>query len=213
MYPLPFPSFPNLLGNSFSFLFFHSTSPNSITWVHLSVLCKSERLRLNPFEYLVQLVSGGADRKDEFFHFNVPPFCTQSRGIKATFLHGALIYFRPLHNAALAVKCMNKEREWLSLSHSLSLMRYREARYVSKIMDTSRGDQRRSFCHFDDVRSGFIWSRGLPKSPAYLSLARKENKKLTVLNHVISGALDLISCLGVLIDRQGYGQCLGGMQT
>lgn len=122
MYPLPFPSFPNLLGNSFSFLFFHSTSPNSITWVHLSVLCKSERLRLNPFEYLVQLVSGGADRKDEFFHFNVPPFCTQSRGIKATFLHGALIYFRPLHNAALAVKCMNKEREWLSLSLTLSLL-------------------------------------------------------------------------------------------
>lgn len=104
------------------------------------MLCKSERLRLNPFEYLVQLVSGGADRKDEFFRFNVPPFCTQSRGIKATFLHGAVIYFSPLHNAAPAVKCMNKERESDSLC--LSLVLYREARSVSKITDAGRGDQR-----------------------------------------------------------------------
>ena len=144
MYPLLSPSLPNSLGNSFSFLFFQSTQPNSITRVHLSVLCKSERLRLNPFEYLVQLVSGGGWWKKMNSSVSVClPFCTQSCGIKATFLHDALIYFSPLHNAAQAVKCMNKERESFSLficpSLSLSL---REASSVSKIMDTSRGDQR-----------------------------------------------------------------------
>lgn len=85
---------------------------------------------MNPFEYLVQLVSGEADRKDEFFHFNVPPFFTQSCGIKATFLHGALIYFSPLHNAALAVKCMNKERESLLLFLSLSGSTERRGLYL-----------------------------------------------------------------------------------
>lgn len=67
-------------------------------------------------------MSGEADRKDEFFRFNVPPFFTQSHGIKATFLHSALIYFSPLHNAAPTVKCMNTERESISLLLSITAL-------------------------------------------------------------------------------------------
>ena len=140
------------------------------------MLCKSERLRLNPFEYLVQLASGGADRKDEFFRFNVSPFFTQSRGIKATFLHGALIYFSPLHNAALAVKCMNKERDSPPLSRSLSLS-------LSLSCSAERlGLYLRSWTHMAEtinlknVRRGFILELRIAQiSSIFTSKKRMEN--------------------------------------
>lgn len=144
MYPLLLPSFPNLLGNSFYSCFFF-TPPSPIQSLEFICLCYAN-LSVWDWTHLntwFQLASGGADRKDEFFHFSVSPFCTQPRSIKATFLHGALIYFSPLHNAAQAVRCMNKERESLSLC--LSLMLDSKARSISKIMDISRGDQRRWF--------------------------------------------------------------------
>lgn len=121
---------------------------------------------MNPFEYLVQLVSGEADRKDEFFRFNVPPFFTQLRGIKATFLHGALIYFSPLHNTALAVKCMNKERDSLALAFSLSGSTGRRGLYLRSwtLAVKAREDD------LDKVRRGFIWSSGLPKCSLYLRI-------------------------------------------
>lgn len=79
------------------------------------------------------------------------PFCTQSCGIKATFLHDALIYFSPLHNAAQAVRCMNKEREsfslFICLSVSLSLLG-RQAFYL-RSWTVAEGTRD----YFEDVRA------------------------------------------------------------
>ena len=105
------------------------------------------------------------------------PFSPSRAVSRLPFFHGALIYFSPLHNAALAVKCMNKERE--SLPRSLFRMLCREAMSVSKIMDTSSGDQRRSF--FDEARRGFIWSWGIAQidpmaATRYFSLTKRRRK-------------------------------------
>lgn len=118
MYPLPFPSFPNSLGNSFSFLFsLHLAQFNHLS----SSVCVMQiwAAETEPISPSAHESSGEADRKDEFFRLNVPPFFTQLHGIKATFLRGALVYFSPLHSASPVVECMNKDRE--SHTHTISL--------------------------------------------------------------------------------------------
>lgn len=117
MYPLPFPSFPNSLGNSFSFLFLlHLAQFNHLS----SSVCVMQiwAAETEPISPSAHELSGGADRKDEFFRLNVPPFFTQLHGIKATFLRGALVYFSPLHSASPVVKCMNKDRESHTHKHT-----------------------------------------------------------------------------------------------
>lgn len=140
MYPLPFPSFPNSLGNSFSFLFsLHLAQFNHLS----SSVCVMQiwAAETEPISPSAHELSGGADRKDEFFRLNVPPFFTQLHGIKATFLHGALVYFSPLHSASPVVKCMNKDRE-LHIHHFSA----------STIMDTLI-----RIGKDDSVRRGFIF--------------------------------------------------------
>lgn len=142
-----------------------------------------------------------ADRKDEFFRFSVSPFCTQPRSIKATFLHGALIYFSPLHNAARAVRCMNKERESLSLC--LSLVLDSKARSISKIMDTSRGDQRRLFLT--------MWNKGLFGAEDWPNILFIRHWQFFVVKK-------MTNCSGLWLTaspgpEEGWGQCVGGRQT
>lgn len=140
MYPLPFPSFPNSLGNSFSFLFsLHLAQFNHLS----SSVCVMQiwAAETEPISPSAHELSRGADRKDEFFRLNVPPFFTQLHGIKATFLRGALVYFSPLHSASPVVKCMNKDRE--SHIHHFS---------ASTIMDTLI-----RIGKDDSVRRGFIF--------------------------------------------------------
>lgn len=164
MYPLPFPSFPNSLGNSFSFLF----SPHLAQFNHLSSsVCVMQiwAAETEPISPSAHESSGGADRKDEFFRLNVPPFFTQLHGIKATFLCGALVYFSPLHSASPVVKCMNKDRE--SRTHTPFLCIYHHG--------YSHSFWQRWFCE------GSFLSWRLSKYPPRLSaiilyLKRKEDR-------------------------------------